>query len=297
MTETRKTGIFAVLFFLYFILVSYGAPCLPLPARLSDGAYLLGAQLICYLPPLCLYFAVTKKDIRQTLRLNALGGKNILLLIGFGLLIQPIINLLSYATSLLFPNPVTQAAEGIADSGFLLSMLAVAVFPAVFEELLARGVLLSGCRFLGKGRAAFFVALFFALLHLNPQQFPYAFVVGLLFSFLVERTDSLFASVLPHMIINGTTICSIFASSGTTEATTAGSPVIILLSLLFLAVLSLPCLAGLLHLFCKINLPKADLVLTDENGMPYRERLFYPETLVVLVLYLYFGLLPYFSFS
>lgn len=294
MTETRRTGIFAVFFFLYFILISYGAPDLPWLVQLSDGAYLLCVQLLCYLPPLCVYFAVTKKDIRQTLRLRALGGKNILLLIGFGFLIQPIINLLSYAMALFFPNPVTQAAGGIEASGFWLSMLAVAIFPALFEEALARGVLLSGYGFLGKGRAALTVAVFFALLHLNPQQFPYAFIVGLLFSFFVERTDSLFASILPHAIINGTTICSIFTSSGAAEV--AVSPVIILFSLLFLAVLSLPCLAGIYYLFCKINPPKADLVLTDENGVPYRERLFYPETIMILALYLYFGLLPYLSF-
>ncbi|MBQ5708410.1 MAG: CPBP family intramembrane metalloprotease [Anaerotignum sp.] len=252
MTETRKTTRFALLFFLYFMGTSVAVAMIPAVRNMSDSAYMLLAQLLSFLPPIVFYFLNTKKDVRKTLRLNPLGWKNVLLIISFGVSIQPVMSLLSYVMSLFFPNPVEQSVTGIHASGLILSMLSVAVIPAFLEEVFSRGILLSGYRFLGKWKAAFFSALLFGLLHMNPQQLPYAFVVGFLFCFLVERTDSLYASILPHMVINGTTVISIFtegAGMGPVEMETSA----ILLTLLLMALFSLPWLAFLFYLFLKIN--------------------------------------------
>ena len=233
--------------------------------------------------------------MKETLRLNPLGWKNLLLLLSFGISIQPLMSLLSYLTALFFPNPVEQSVGGIQSSGFLVSFVAVAVLPAVFEECFSRGILLSGYHFLGKYKAQFACALLFGLLHLNPQQFPYAFIVGFIFAFLVERTNSIFASILPHMIINGTTIFSIFATSSETVTTAAaelpqGSA---LASLLVVSLLSLPWLAVLLYLFLKTNPPGENLLLLDENGSPYRERFLSPAIITIFAIFIVFGLLPY----
>ena len=283
MTETRRTSFFALLFFIYFIGVSFLMAYLPLASRLSDSAYMLLSQLICFVPPLLVYFKWSKKNVKETLRLNPLGWKNLLLLLSFGISIQPLMSLLSYLTAL------------FQSSGFLVSFVAVAVLPAVFEECFSRGILLSGYHFLGKYKAQFACALLFGLLHLNPQQFPYAFIVGFIFAFLVDRTNSIFASILPHMIINGTTIFSIFATSSETVTTAAaelpqGSA---LASLLVVSLLSLPWLAVLLYLFLKANPPGEELLLLDETGSPYRERFLSPAIITIFAIFIVFGLLPY----
>lgn len=298
MTETRRTNLFALLFFIYFIGVSFGLAYIPALSALSDGTYMLLAQVICFLPPVVLYFVITKKDVKQTLRLNPLGWKNILIMLSFGVSIQPLMSLLSYVTALFFPNPVEQSMDGIQASGFLLSMLSVAIIPAVLEEVFSRGILLSGYSFLGKKRAAFVCALLFGLLHLNPQQLPYAFVVGFIFCFLVERTDSLYASILPHMVINGTTIFSIFADETAAAAETAAmaaemSESMILVYLFLMALISIPWLAVLLFLFLKINPPREEIVLMDENGGVYQERFLSPSIITIFAIYAVFGLLPY----
>ena len=293
MTETTRTNRFALLFFLYFMATSVGLAMIPAIRRMSNSAYMLLAQLICFLPPMAFYIFYTKKDIRQTLRLYPLGWKNALIIFSFGVSIQPIMSLLSYLMSLFFPNPVEQSIEGIQQSGLIISMLSVAVIPALLEEVFSRGILMSGYQFLGKWKAAFLSALLFGLLHMNPQQLPYAFVVGFIFCFLVERTDSLYASILPHMVINGTTVISIFtqgAGMGPVEMEQS----VILVSLLLMALLSLPWLALLLYLFLKINPPKAELSLMDENGEAYTERFLTPSMLAIFLLYIAFGLLPYF---
>ena len=61
-----------------------------------------------------------------------------------------------------------------------------------------------------------------------------------------------------------------------------------------MALLSLPWLALLLYLFLKINPPKAELSLMDENGEVYTERFLTPSMLAIFLLYIAFGLLPYF---
>ena len=292
MTETRKTTRFALLFFLYFMGTSVAVAMIPAVRNMSDSAYMLLAQLLSFLPPIIFYFLYTKKDIRKTLRLNPLGWKNVLLIISFGVSIQPVMSLLSYVMSLFFPNPVEQSVTGIHASGLLLSMLSVAVIPAFLEEVFSRGILLSGYRFLGKWKAAFFSALLFGLLHMNPQQLPYAFVVGFLFCFLVERTDSLYASILPHMVINGTTVISIFtegAGMGPVEMETSA----ILLTLLLMALFSLPWLAFLFYLFLKINPPRNDFELMDENGKVYTEKVLTPSMVLIILLYIGCGIIPY----
>lgn len=294
MTETTRTNRFTLLFFLYFMGTSVALAMIPAVRDMSDSAYMLLAQLVSFLPPIAFYFFYTKKDIRQTLRLRPLGWKNALLILSFGISIQPVMSLLSYLMSLFFPNPVEQSMEGIQQSGLLLSMLSVAVLPALLEEIFSRGILLSGYQFLGKWKAALVSALLFGLLHMNPQQLPYAFVVGFIFCFLVERTDSLFASILPHMVINGSTVISIFAQGGGAASVEIGAPTI-LVSLLLMALFSLPCLAILLYLFLKINPPKTELFLADENGEAYTERFLTPSMLLVFLLYIVCGLLPYFS--
>jgi len=294
MTETKRTNRFALFFFLYFMGSSVALAMVPFIREMSDSAYMLLAQLICFLPPIMLYFFRTGKDFRKTLRLNPLKLKNVLIILFFAVSVQPIMSLLSYLTSLFFPNPVEQSVGGIQQSGLILSLLSVAVIPALLEETFARGILLSGYQFLGKWKAAFASALLFGLLHMNPQQLPYAFFVGFIFSFLVERTDSLFAGILPHLIINGTTVVSIFtegAGTGPVELEQSA----ILVTLLLMALLSLPWLVFLLYLFLKVNPPRAELQLTDENGIPYREKFLSPAILVIFVMYIAFGLLPYLS--
>ena len=292
MTETRKTNRFALLFFLYFMGTSVAVAMVPAVRNMSDSAYMLLAQLLSFLPPIIFYFLYTKKDVRKTLRLSPLGWKNVLLIISFGVSIQPVMSLLSYVMSLFFPNPVEQSVTGIQTSGLVLSMISVAVIPALLEEVFSRGILLSGYRFLGKWKAAFFSALLFGLLHMNPQQLPYAFVVGFLFCFLVERTDSLYASILPHMVINGTTVISIFtegAGMGPVEMETSA----ILLTLLMMALFSLPWLAFLFYLFLKINPPRDDFELMDENGKIYTEKVLTPSMVLIILLYIGCGIIPY----
>lgn len=46
--------------------------------------------------------------------------------------------------------------------------------------------------------------LIFGIIHMNPNQFVYAFAMGTLFAYVVYITNSIFASMICHFLFNGT---------------------------------------------------------------------------------------------
>jgi len=85
----------------------------------------------------------------------------------------------------------------------LLSVLAIAVAPAVCEEVLNRGVVLpSLVRPLGPMGAVVGSAIVFGLMHLDLYRLPFTFAVGLALGILRLGTGSLSASIVAHATLN-----------------------------------------------------------------------------------------------
>lgn len=89
----------------------------------------------------------------------------------------------------------------------LLSIVILAALPAIFEELVFRGILLNSLRNgVGDTSALFLSAFLFAIMHGNIQQFFYPFVLGLVLGWIAMRTGSTFSSMLVHFLNNTITI-------------------------------------------------------------------------------------------
>ncbi|MDE2886855.1 MAG: type II CAAX endopeptidase family protein [Gemmatimonadota bacterium] len=89
------------------------------------------------------------------------------------------------------------------ETPFAFAFYNLAIQPPLIEEVLFRGVILIGL--LANQRrslAVFWSALLFALFHLNPWQFPAAFVLGFVFAFWVIQTGSLLPAIAGHAINN-----------------------------------------------------------------------------------------------
>lgn len=89
--------------------------------------------------------------------------------------------------------------------GFLLTFLAMAILPPVGEELMFRGILF---RFAHKSTKKLvppmiITALFFMLMHPNPQGWIFIFSAGLLLAYIYYVTGSLWCSIFAHFIYNG----------------------------------------------------------------------------------------------
>lgn len=292
MKLTKHTNRFALIYFLAFIILSTVFYLIPNIETLSDNTQSILGQLLYSVIPLVLYFVCTKKEVKSVLRIRPLGWKNILLVIAFGFVVQPLMQLLSFAAAMIFPNLVMDAMLSLENESLFSSLLAMAILPAILEELLFRGVFLSGYRNLGRKKAILWTALLFGLLHLNPQQFFYAFGVGLFFGFLVERSGSIFASIIPHFVINGTNVVSFYTTqlADTIDTSAAISDMDLLLYCVGSSLISLPFLAGILYLFIRNNPQKYDL------PKEYRENIFSIPVIFIFILVFIFGVVPYIEY-
>jgi sodium transport system permease protein len=84
-----------------------------------------------------------------------------------------------------------------------LILLAVAVTPAICEELFFRGVVLSGLRSLGQWPAISVSAVLFAVAHASIYRLLPTLVLGLALGYLVWKTGSILTSMLVHAMNNG----------------------------------------------------------------------------------------------
>jgi len=84
----------------------------------------------------------------------------------------------------------------------ILGILALAVVPAVAEELLFRGVILNGIKKRGVFKAVLISAICFTLMHTSPQQTVYQFILGIIFGYALYTTGSIYMSMLIHFVNN-----------------------------------------------------------------------------------------------
>lgn len=96
-------------------------------------------------------------------------------------------------------NPVEDL---VYNSNMLLNILYVSIFGPLVEELIFRKILLDKLRRFGDLPAILFTGIAFGLFHMNLSQFLYATVLGILFAYITIRTNTVFYSVILHMLIN-----------------------------------------------------------------------------------------------
>lgn len=87
-------------------------------------------------------------------------------------------------------------------AGLVGVLLAVAVLPALFEEIIFRGLLLKGMRSFGTVGAVLISGALFALYHQNPAQTLYQFCCGAAFALVAVRSGSILPTVFSHFLNN-----------------------------------------------------------------------------------------------
>ena len=84
----------------------------------------------------------------------------------------------------------------------IIFTIVLAVFPAIFEELFFRGIILNSLRGGGFIISAFVSGVFFALYHCSPVQFFYQLIYGLGLAFLYNVSSSVLPCIISHFINN-----------------------------------------------------------------------------------------------
>ncbi|GKX30617.1 hypothetical protein SH1V18_30970 [Vallitalea longa] len=96
-----------------------------------------------------------------------------------------------------------QLMTSISNNEFYATIICVGILSPIFEELLYRGIILNKLRtgFSVFG-AVMIQAIFFGIGHMNLVQGTYAFLIGIIFGYVVIWTGSLYSSIILHITIN-----------------------------------------------------------------------------------------------
>lgn len=154
-----------------------------------------------------LYCSITPKStilkITSAFTVRSMAG---LVLAGIGL--EFFVTAGVEASEYLLPQLIQGFEQQMETAGLnrltLGSALATIVLAPVGEELLCRGILFRLAQNLSKNfwTANCIQAFAFGVLHFNLVQGVYAFLLGLVLGMLCRRFDSLYASMLAHLVIN-----------------------------------------------------------------------------------------------
>lgn len=207
MKKVLKANIYFLIILILEILGPYALRPIYAVLGIRDLRFiLLFNHVILFLVPAIIYLLVTKSSFKIKLRLNKLHWQDTLLIILLAFIAQPVMTFLSLISTFFFNNEVGSFIYEISSTPYVLLLGLVALLPSITEEITLRGIVLSGYENKNKYVAAAITGLFFGIFHLDAQQFLYAAVLGFIFSLVVRITNSIYASMIMHFIINGTSV-------------------------------------------------------------------------------------------
>lgn len=247
--------------------------------------------LYCFLIPLFIYKNFTFQRLRDIVPMKRLSLKNIILIFFMSLAIQPIIMIISSVTNIFFNNDVSDLMIELSDIPFWEMLLSIAIAPAICEELIFRGIILTGYKNSGLLKASITTGFFFGIMHLNPHQFFYAFIIGIFFTFLIHYTGSIFSTMLSHFVINGTQVLLLYLSnSKSTEIShvsiTISEKLLIIYSSIIFSLPFIPIFISLFLLFIHTNKNNDNYI----NNSKANEKIFsilFLFTIIIYVLYIF----------
>lgn len=109
---------------------------------------------------------------------------------------------INYVIGLFKQSPVINPLDSVIGGDIILQILVLAVSAPIVEEIIFRKLLLDRLRPYGDKTAIWVSALAFALFHGNLSQALYAMALGMIFAYVVIRTNDIRYSIALHMIIN-----------------------------------------------------------------------------------------------
>lgn len=108
----------------------------------------------------------------------------------------------------LIPLPDWMESNFTALSHNFLGVFCMAFLAPLLEELLFRGAIMQSLNRPGDSpwRSILLSAAIFGLIHRNPAQIPYAFLMGIVFGWVTWRTGSLLPAIAGHILNNSLSV-------------------------------------------------------------------------------------------
>ncbi len=201
---TKANVLFTATVLVYLILV-YTIRLIP-AGTFSMNFLLIMPEIILLLPSI-LYMAFMRDDTVSDCGVAKISPLTTFFTVLFAFCIIPLVSFINMISSLFVENGVSETLTRTVESNSLIvNLLVIALLPAVVEEIIFRGLIFNGYKKRNPFKAALLSAFLFGLIHMNINQFSYAFVIGILFALLTYVTGSVIPSIIAHFIVNGTSV-------------------------------------------------------------------------------------------
>lgn len=212
----------------FVLLAAVGLWISTLLELLLPDASMAIVNALYYLPfmllPVGLYM-LRRPGLGSAMRLNALPVMPTLSAALLGLLSVYVASMLSAvwgaALDALGLHGLGGAPVPQNEAELMTSILTLAAMPAICEELLFRGFVLSAWESRGTWLAMGVTAVLFALLHGNLYGIPAYLLVGAVAGYLAFALDSLYAAMVYHTVYNASCLVLPYLAAGQGEADVA----------------------------------------------------------------------------
>ena len=277
MDRISKTYTFFIVYIIINIASSAAVFAIPALSAADPMLYNIIGQLAMFIPTLFVGVKMFGEGPKETFLLNRPAVFDIIEAVILVIALMPVISFLSMIMLMFFPNNTAEALTVAYDSPLALSIISICVIPAVFEELVFRGIIFSGLKNVSLKKACIMGGLLFAIAHFDPQQALYTFLIGSLFCYVAYRTRSIFPSMVSHFTINFSQLMMsriALAATGTaeTDITTEQAIGQLFGSYFILSLASVPIIIYILSLMGRKNgrgKPLLKPLLSDRNPQNY----------------------------
>lgn len=174
--------------------------------------------------PAFIYVFINKINIYKCIPYRKIKQLDAFLSLVFGYTLIPVVLFINVLTQFISTNYMNDAVSDLTSYPFIIQIILLAVIPPVVEEFIFRGLIYHSYRKNGICGAALLSGLLFGVTHLNINQLCYAFVIGVMFAFLVEVTGSMWSSMIAHFAVNtySITVMKILSLAGVDVNAMAG---------------------------------------------------------------------------
>lgn len=216
-------------------------------------------------------FLALNKSLRDSLSLRALNLSSTLVVTLISLLAIFLILPVTFLSNVFYHNFIGGQVQQFYSLPYWEGLFAIGITPAICEEMAMRGVILSGYKNADVKSAVMANAFFFGVFHMNPDQFFYTFLLGIILAYLVEITDSILSSMIVHFLNNSLMFTLGYFMLNDKENTTSPSHysmIISVITFLVISMLSLLVIILLLKKLRKINKNKLKTFMPTLNENP-----------------------------
>lgn len=197
-----------LLFGVVMILAGFSARFVRLMGGIGSDPFLSTTimQLLVFLLPLAVYAIIRGAGFSSVLKFNGFSVRKLPFIAVMTLLMAFFTLFCRYMGIFWFRSAMTDTPSavyfGAQTDSAILNFLCNILLPAILEEILCRGVLLTEYRSFGNGFAVCMSAAMFALLHFDPANLFYYFCLGLILGAVTVVSDSLIPALVMHTLCN-----------------------------------------------------------------------------------------------